>query len=45
MNPACDHCDAVLGKNGKIMPDPDVCLNCEKGKVSMVKLAKLNDSN
>jgi hypothetical protein len=37
MHPACEQCDAELGKNCKILLDSDVCPNCEKGKVSVVR--------
>ena len=33
----CQHCDAELGKNVKVLLDSDVCPNCEKGKVSATK--------
>lgn len=37
MHRSCAHCDAVLGKNCKVLLDSDVCPHCEQGKVSAQK--------
>lgn len=31
---ACEHCDAELGTNVKVLLDSDVCPQCERGKVT-----------
>lgn len=33
---SCEHCDAELGKNVKVLLDTDVCPQCERGTVTAV---------
>ena len=33
-HPACDHCQALLGRDVKLLIDNDLCPYCEKGAIS-----------
>jgi Double zinc ribbon len=37
LNRTCQHCGTTLGQGCKVLLDPDVCPNCERGNVSATK--------
>ena len=36
-HPRCEHCDAELGQNCRLLLDSDVCPNCEEGEVTATR--------